>query len=238
MRTSPELSVIVPAYREAHCIAQTLAAIVSHLERGPAAFEIVAAVDGDDGTRERAERLAAADPRIRVSASVARRGKGRAVREGVALARGRLIGYLDADGKADAAELDKLRPWLDRGWDVAIGSRALPGSRLETSRRLNRRIGSALFAALVRGPLRLTDLRDVQCGCKLFRGHVARDLFARQRIEGYLFDLELLVLARASGYRVCEVPIRWRDDADSRFDPLAGGLRILADLLRIRLAAR
>jgi dolichyl-phosphate beta-glucosyltransferase len=238
MPTSPELSVIVPAYREAHCIAQTLAAIVSHLERGPAAFEIVVAVDGDDGTREEAERLAAADPRIRVSASAARRGKGRAVRDGVALARGRLIGYLDADGKAAVAELDKLRPWLERGWDVAIGSRALPESRLETPRRLNRRVGSALFGALVRGPLRLTDLRDVQCGCKLFRGDVARDLFARQRVDGYLFDLELLVLAHSRGYRVREVPICWRDDADSRFRPVSGGFRILADLLRIRLAAR
>lgn len=238
MPTSPDLSLIVPAYREAERIAKTLDAIVSYLERGPNAFEIIVAVDGVDATRDEAERKARVDARIRVTGSPARRGKGRAVREGVALARGRLIGYLDADGKTPVEELAKLLPWLAQGWDAAVGSRAMPESRVEAPRRLHRRLGSAVFGALVRRFLGLREVRDAQCGFKLFRAEVARDLFAHQKVDGYLFDVELLMLARARGYRIREVAIRWRDDGDSRFDPLSGSLRILADLVRIRVSAR
>jgi dolichyl-phosphate beta-glucosyltransferase len=233
MATSPELSLIVPAYNEAARIAETLDAIVSYLERGPNAFEVIVAADGDDATRDEAERRAREDPRVRVTASAARRGKGRAVREAVRLARGRLIGYMDADGKTPVEELEKLLPWLAQDWDVVVGSRALPGSRLESRRRPHRTLGSLVFRALVRGVLGLRDVRDTQCGFKLFRAEAARDLFARQHVDGYLFDLELLLLARASGYRIREVAIRWRDDRDSRFDALAGSAGILRDLLRI-----
>jgi glycosyltransferase involved in cell wall biosynthesis len=235
MPTSPDLSLIVPAYREAERLAETLDAIVSYLERGPNTFEIIVAADGDDATRGEAERRARADPRIVLTGSPARRGKGRAVREGVALARGRLIGYLDGDGQVPVEELAKLLCWLEAGWDIAVGSRALPGSRIEGRRPLHRRVGSTVFGALVRRFCGLRALRDTQCGLKVFRAEVARELFARQRIDGYLFDVELLVHARARGYRTREVAIRWRADGDSRFDALSGSPRILLDLARIVL---
>ena len=82
--------------------------------------------------------------------------------------------------------------------------------------------------------LGLRHVRDTQCGFKVFRGDVARDLFGRQRIDGYMFDVEILHLAARSGYRVKEVGIRWRDDRDSRLD-LVAGWRIMIDLVRIRL---
>jgi hypothetical protein len=80
----------------------------------------------------------------------------------------------------------------------------------------------------------MPHVRDTQCGFKFFRGPVARDLFARQRIDGYMFDIELLHLCARAGYRVKEVGVRWRDDGDSRLDLVAGNARNLADLLRIR----
>jgi glycosyltransferase involved in cell wall biosynthesis len=235
MPTSPDLSLIVPAYREGERLAGTLDAIVSYLERSPDAFEIIVAADGDDATRREAERRGRADRRIVVTGSPARRGKGRAVREGMALARGRVIGYLDGDGQVPVEELAKLLCWLEAGWDIAVGSRALPGSQIEGRRPLHRRVGSVVFAALARRFCGLRGLRDPQCGLKVFRAEVARELFARQRIDGYLFDLELLVLARASGYRTREVPIRWRAEGGSRFDALRGSPRILLDLARIVL---
>lgn len=212
--------------------------IVSYLERRPYIFELIVAADGIDGTCERVERRARTDARVRLAASVQRRGKGRAVRDAVTLARGRLIGYVDADGKTPVEEIEKLRDCLEQGFDLALGSRALPGSRVEGRRPLHRRLGSALFAAIVPRLFGLDGIRDTQCGLKLFRAEVARDLFSRQRVDGYMFDVELLMLARASGYRICEVPIRWGDDGDSRLDPLKGSLRIVADLLRIRAGTR
>ena len=89
-------------------------------------------------------------------------------------------------------------------------------------------IGSALVG--------LHDIRDTQCGFKFFLGDVARALFAHQRIDGYMFDVEILHLANRSGYRIKEVGVRWRDDGDSRLDLVAGNWRNMLDVLRIRFA--
>lgn len=194
--------------------------------------------DGEDGTRERARELSRRDTRIVVIGSATRRGKGRAVREAAGLARGRLVGYVDADGKTPIEEIEQLLPWLERDCDVAIGSRALPGSRVEASRVLHRRWGSRLCAGLVHRLIGLRDIRDTQCGFKFFRGEVARELFARQKLDGYMFDVELLCLARSLGYRIREVAIRWHDDRDSRLDLVWGSWGILRDLWRIRTGAR
>ena len=119
-----------------------------------------------------------------------------------------------------------------------IGSRLAPGARVERPAPLHRRLGTLAFTNAVHLLLGLRDVRDLQCGLKLFRAEVARDLFARQRIDGYLFDLELLLLASRAGYRIKEVGVHWRDDRDSRFRPWSGGLSILADLARLRLRRR
>jgi dolichyl-phosphate beta-glucosyltransferase len=84
--------------------------------------------------------------------------------------------------------------------------------------------------------LGLWDIRDTQCGFKFFRGPVARDLFRRQRVDGYMFDVEIMHLAERAGYRIKEVGVRWRDDADSRLDLVSGNWRNMIDILRIRFS--
>ena len=154
----------------------------------------------------------------------------------MARARGRLVGFVDADDKTPIEDLAGLLPWLDRGYDVVIGSRAMAESRIERRPPLHRRVGSRLFGLGLRLLLGLRGLRDTQCGFKVFRGDVARELFARQRIDGYMFDVEVLRLAEGRGHRIKEVGVRWRDDGDSRLDLVAGNWRNLVDLLRIRAA--
>jgi hypothetical protein len=83
----------------------------------------------------------------------------------------------------------------------------------------------------------LWAIRDTQCGFKFFRAEVAKDLFARQRIDGYMFDVEILHLAARSGYRLKEVGVRWRDDGDSRLDLIAGNWQNARDILRIRFTS-
>ena len=231
-----DLSLVVPAYNEAKRIRGTLEGMRAWLEARGRPYEIIVAADGDDGTREIAATLGAGDPRIVVLGGPERGGKGRGIRLGVARARGRQIGFVDADDKTPIEDLAGLLPWLERGYDVVIGSRAMAESRIDRKPPLHRRLGSRLFGLGMRALVGLRGLRDTQCGFKVFRGDVARDLFGRQRIDGYMFDVEVLRLAESRGYRIKEVGVRWRDDGDSRLDLLAGNWRNLVDLLRIRAA--
>ncbi len=229
-----QLTIIVPAYNEAARIGSTIAAIQAHLDQRAEPYEIIVAADGDDGTRERVAALAATDPRLSVLGTSERRGKGRGIRDGVARARGAIIGFVDADYKTPIGEIDRLLPWLERGYDIAIGSRGLDDSRVEIAQAMYRRIGSRAFGLAMHLLIGLWDIRDTQCGFKFFQGAAARDLFSRQRIDGYMFDVEILHLAARTGYRVKEVGVRWRDDRDSRLQLVAGNWRNMRDLFRIR----
>ncbi|PYQ12041.1 MAG: glycosyl transferase [Acidobacteria bacterium] len=234
MTSSPYLSVIVPAYNEARSIRSTLEAIQAHLDRQPYEYEIIVAADGDDGTREIASAMAERDRRLDVIGRPGRGGKGRGIRDGVARARGDVVGFVDADYKTPIEEMEKLVPWLDQGFDLVIGSRGVAESRVEVPQPLYRRVGSRAFGLVMHLLIGLRGIRDTQCGFKFFRGDVSRDLFSRQRIDGYMFDIEILHLALRSGYRVKEAGVRWRDDGDSRLDLVAGNWRNMLDLFRIR----
>jgi dolichyl-phosphate beta-glucosyltransferase len=231
----PSLSLIVPAYNEAQRIESTVRAIVAHLEPRFSWFEIIVWADGDDGTRERVAGLASADPRISVGGTPERRGKGRGIREGVARSRGALVGFVDADYKTPIEEMDLILPWFDRGYDVVIGSRAVGEATIEVAQPRYRQLGSAAFGLAMHTIVGLPGIRDTQCGFKFFRGPVARDLFRRQVIDGYMFDVEVLYLAERAGHRIKEVGIRWRDDGDSRLQLVSGNWRNMLDLFRIRL---
>jgi dolichyl-phosphate beta-glucosyltransferase len=236
MPPSPRsLSLIVPAYNEARTIESTVRAIVAHVAPRFEQFEVIVWADGNDGTRERVAALAAEEPRVSVGGTVERRGKGRGIREGVARARGDIVGFVDADYKTPIEEMDALMPWFAEGFDVVIGSRGLGESRIEVAQPRYRRLGSAAFGLAMHTIVGLPGIRDTQCGFKFFRGPVARDLFRRQRIDGYMFDVEVLYLAQRAGHRIKEVGIRWRDDGDSRLQLVSGNWRNMLDLFRIRL---
>ncbi len=228
------VSVIVPAYNEVKSITPTLREMCAYLSAKRYDFEVIVAADGDDGTRELVRGLAAREPRLKVIGSVERGGKGRGVREGVRIAQGDLIGFVDADNKTPIDEFDKFGPHFANGADVVIGSRALRDSRVERQQPLYRRLGSKGFGLVMHRVIGLGGILDTQCGFKFFRRTVAIDIFSRQRIDGYMFDVEILHLATQAGYRIAQVPVRWRDDGDSRLDLVRGNVRNLADLLRIR----
>ena len=117
-----------------------------------------------------------------------------------------------------------------------IGSRALSESSIEQSQPLYRRLGSKGFRLFVHALVGLRDIVDTQCGFKFFKRHVAIDLFGRQIIDGYMFDVEVLYLAHLRGYRIAQVPVRWRDDGDSRLRLVSGNIRNGLDIFRIRFA--
>ena len=182
--------------------------------------------------------MARGNPALRAIGGPGRRGKGRGIREAVALASGEFIGYADADNKVPIGEFDMVRPWLEQGCEVVMGSRVAAGARIERPQPLYRRLGARGFSVFMRTVVGLGGIRDTQCGFKFFPARAAKELFRRQKVDGYMFDVEILVLARRLGYRIQQVPIRWRDDADSRLQLVAGNLRNVRDILRITLAHR
>ena len=159
------------------------------------------------------------------------------MREAVAIAQGEIIGYADADYKVPIEEFDKIEFWLKNGYHVVIGSRGLQQSFIERT-RIQERLGSCFFRSFMRTVVGLHSITDSQCGFKFFPRVVALNLFERQRIDGYMFDVEILVLAQFLGYQIKEVGIHWRDDGDSRLQLLSGNMRNVIDIFRIRLSRR
>jgi dolichyl-phosphate beta-glucosyltransferase len=231
------MSLIIPAYNEVASIRRTLGEAIEYFDTRGTAFEIIVCADGTDGTREAARELAISsgrDHEIRVFGSVERRGKGRGIREGVRVAKGDVVGFVDADNKTPITEFDKILPFLQAGHEVVIGSRGLRESRIERWQPLYRRLGSKGFGLLMHACVGLKDVVDTQCGFKFFQAMVAKELFLHQQIDGYMFDVEILFLARQRGYRITQVPVRWRDDGDSRLQLVSGNVRNVRDLLSIR----
>jgi dolichyl-phosphate beta-glucosyltransferase len=237
MSARPYLSLIVPAYNEAGRIRSTLTDYHNYLSHQSYTYEVIVSADGDDGTREIVADMARRDKRLSVMGSAERGGKGKGVRLAVARAKGEVIGFADADNKTPIEELDRLLPHLAR-YDVVIGSRGQPDSVIERSQAWYRQIGSKGFWLVMQLVVGLPGIRDTQCGFKFFDGEVARDLFSQQKIDGYMFDVEILYLAHRLGYKVKEVGVRWRDDGDSRLGLIRGNVRNAIDVLRIRFARK
>lgn len=230
---SPAVTLILPAYNEAGSIEATLDEVKAYFETRSLTHQIIVAADGDDGTRELVAERARNDGALHVLGDVKRRGKGYGIRQAMAIATGDIVGFADADNKTPVSEFDKFGPLFEQGYDIVIGSRGA-GARIERPQPWYRRWGSRGFAILMHTVVGLPDIIDTQCGFKFFRRPVAKALFAQQVIDGYMFDVEILYLARVAGYRIAQVPVRWRDDNDSRLQLLSGNLRNLRDVLRVR----
>lgn len=205
------LSIVIPAFNEAQRLPGTLATINDYF-RHRFGFEITVVDDGStDATGEVAARL----PGVMVIRNPVNRGKGLSVRRGVLAAKGERILFCDADGSTPIGEYEKLAGALDGGADIAIGSRDLPDSLVSPRQPFFRRVVAAWLRAARRRRF-LRDIRDTQCGFKLFRREVGHDVFSRQTLTGWLFDCEVLALAEQRGYRIAEVGVQWANDPLSR----------------------
>ncbi len=235
---APQLSVVIPAYNEADRLPATLERVASYLRAEVGAFEILVVDDGSaDATAECARACLAEEPGGRVLSLPKNRGKGAACRRGVLAARGDRILICDADLSTPIEEERRLRAPLAAGADVVIGSRAHPEARIEVRQARLREAAGRGLNRIMRW-LGLTQFRDTQCGFKLFRREAAHALFAESRIDGFLFDVEVLMLAKRRDLEIVEVPVEWHNDPDSRVRVLRGLPGIAWQLLRILLRRR
>ena len=195
-----DLSVVVPAYNEARRLGSTLDRVVEYLESRRVSHEVLVVDDGStDGTAALVEAHPGAG--VRLVRQPENRGKGAALRRGVAESRGRRVLLCDADLSTPIEELPALERRLDAGAGVAIGSRGVEGSDVRRHQPVYRELMGKAFNRFVR-LLGVRGLADTQCGFKLLDGEVARSLFPEVRTEGFAFDVELLWLARRRGHRV------------------------------------
>jgi glycosyltransferase involved in cell wall biosynthesis len=233
--TGLDLAVIIPAYNEGNRIGPTLHAVLAFLAAQPLAAEIVVVDDGSlDDTAAVVARYQGGTVPLRLISYQPNRGKGHAVRTGTLAASGRLVLHLDADYSVGLEEFAKLHRAVGEGADIAIGSRAIAGACLLQRQVRWREWAGRAFGWLQRAVLGL-PYHDTQCGFKLFTAGAAARLFPQQRLDGVVYDGEILFLARRAHLRVVEVPIVWRHDPDSRLRyGWAASVAVWRDLWRVR----
>lgn len=230
------ISIVIPAFNEETRLPDTLRAVFTYLsERGPDFAEVIVVDDGsDDRTCAIVEQLVPLYGGLRLVKNPGNRGKGYSVRHGVMEARGEWVLFTDADLSAPIGELDKLfEAARSAGAAVAIGSRALDRSLIEVHQSAFRENAGRLFNLLVRWITGL-GFRDTQCGFKLFEAGAAREIFRRQRLERFGFDVEVLFIARLLGYKSVEVPVRWSHSEGTKVRMLRDSLAMFGDVVRVR----
>jgi dolichyl-phosphate beta-glucosyltransferase len=227
-----DLSIVVPAYNEERRLPAAIRMLTEFLDSHPFAAEVLLVDNGSrDRTRDLADAAAQADSRFR-ALHITLPGKGRAVRAGMLEGRGSVIAFCDADFSMPVEELCRLYDEVRAGTPVAVGSREVAGAR-RIGEPLRRHLMGRIFNFLVR-LIAVPGLEDTQCGFKAFQREVAHDLFRRQVLNGWAFDVEVLFLAGRAGYAIREVPITWRYDASSRVNPVRDTIAMLRELFVIR----
>jgi dolichyl-phosphate beta-glucosyltransferase len=238
----PSLSIVIPAFNEEARLPNLLRAIAeakpAFASSGLTLSEVVVVDDGStDQTADMLRSAASASNLLKpLLRGLPNNGKGAAVAAGVKAARGDLVLLADADVATPFAEVSKLYVEVRKGADLAVASRDTEGSYVTGAPRI-RIVAGRLFNAFVRGVTGLR-IRDTQCGFKLMRTDHARLLLKEQTVEGFAFDVELLMRAMTRGLTIAEVGVTYRHGSDSTVSPFRHAPRMAFDTVRLARAIR
>ena len=229
------ISIIIPAYNESARILPSLRRLDEYLHGHFRGFELIVVNDGSSDTTEDVVVHSKKEiPSIQYSGYKENRGKGYAIRQGVALSTGDIILVSDADLSTPIEEVEKLLVPYDDGYHVVIGSRGLEASSIMVRQPWWREFMGKTFNRIVR-MLLLEGFKDTQCGFKLFNGSIGRELFKQATVDRFAYDVEVLYLAVKAGCKIKEVPVKWLNSPASRVRPLRDSFQMAKDLVRIRL---
>jgi dolichyl-phosphate beta-glucosyltransferase len=234
------LSLVIPAYNEERRLPESLRDIQSFFKQMPEGLEILVIVEkSSDRTVEVGRATVAGDPRFQIIDNQVHRGKGFAVKSGMLRAKGDLVIFMDADLSTPLAEVFSFVQHFAQhpDVDVLIGSRAHAKSQIVKKQSWLRQNMGRTFNKFVKS-IALGDIEDTQCGFKAFRKRACAEIFARQKTDGFAFDVEILMLARALGFKVDILPVRWVNSPDSKVRIWIDPLKMLWDLFRIRRLVR
>ena len=230
------ISIIVPAYNEAVRLKDNLPRIIKFIQLHNLDAELIVVDDGstdDTGTVAETAFRFAENVQTQLIKNDVNRGKGYSVRVGLLASSRPVAVFSDADLSTPIDEVFTLIEAIEGGFDLAFGSRAIDRSLIGIHQPWRREQGGRIFNMIVRIATGL-PFKDTQCGFKGFRRRAASEIFGRQRIDGFSFDVEVLLLAQAMGFSMLEVPVHWTNSPTSRVRVLHDSVGMLCDLFRIR----
>ncbi|MDB5694444.1 MAG: hypothetical protein JWO81_3507 [Alphaproteobacteria bacterium] len=234
------LSIVIPAWNEEKRLPAALVRLDQLRQEFPAECEVIVVVEeGTDATLEMARHFAATHRGFEILDGGSHRGKGHAVRLGMQRALGKFIFYMDADLSVPLEEIGPFLDYFKLHPEVALiaGNRAHALSRITRRQSWLRRTMGKLFNRLLQ-MARLACLHDTQCGFKAFRREAAHAIFARQKLDGFAFDVEVLLLAERLGYPIADLPVEWLNSPESKVRILRDSLRMLWEVARLKRMTR
>jgi glycosyltransferase involved in cell wall biosynthesis len=228
-----DLSIVIPAYNESSRLPNTLIDIQKYIAEHPEmTIEVLVVNDGSkDDMVDKLTIMQETFPQLKVIGYAQNQGKGYATRTGMLAAQGNYVVFMDADNSTNIREYDGNKHLLDQ-YDIIIGSRNLPTSDVHIEKK-HRTLISRVSNLLIRVVLGIT-IRDTQCGFKIFPGKYVKQIFSRQTINRFGFDMEIIMIAQAQKLSVIEFPVRWVESADSKVHPVKDTLRTFRELVVIK----
>jgi dolichyl-phosphate beta-glucosyltransferase len=233
-----DISIVIPAFNEEKKIAHDVEIAAVFIDEESVPGEVIVVDDGS--TDKTAEEARSVEIPSAVERNVIRldknRGKGYAVKRGILVSRGDVVLFADSGTCVPYSNaLSQIERIRGGELDIAMASRRLKDTVIRKNRSLKRRLLSSFFrlvARIVTGvPHRFSD---TQCGFKIYRGRVARELFAECKTTGFLFELEVLFRALKRGYRIEEFPVEWTCDLDTRLKPGSDAAKVLKEMFQVR----
>ncbi|NQV09517.1 glycosyltransferase family 2 protein [Candidatus Woesearchaeota archaeon] len=229
MKTT-EISVVVPAYNEEKRIGLTLKKIIKYLGSNFKKYEVIVVDDcSKDGTSDVASKF----KNVKILRNKINRGKGYSVKKGILNSKYPLVLFSDSDLATPIEELKKFLLYIKDGYDIVIASRNLKESNIVVKQSVIRQLMGKTFPILV-NIITFMRFKDTQCGFKLFRTEVGKNIMSLQTLNRFSFDVEILFIAKKNGYKIKEAPVVWIDKAGSTVNPLKDSIKMLIDLFIVR----
>lgn len=229
-----DISIVIPAKDEEKRLPAFLEQVVAYCLNDPLSYEIIVVDDGSmDKTSEVAREFQKQFPQFSILSLKPNQGKGFAVKEGFLIAKGDIVLFLDADGSTAPEEIRKNLHYFDEGFDIVVGSRVLKEKGTSVQARVHRKTVGGFFNILRRIIL-MGEIRDTQCGFKMFKKETIEPLFSQMKITGFGFDMEILYLAMQKGYKIKETPVNWKHVTGSKVGIFKDSPQMLMNMFQIR----
>lgn len=225
------ISVVIPAYNEEDRIHETLIKLNKFIETNNVFnFEVLVV---NDGSKDKTSQKVNEFKQFNLIELEKNSGKGAAVRQGVLASNGDYILFTDADFSTPITEIEKLISKIENGYDIAIGSRAINSDLIKEHQPFYRELMGKTFNKIVQF-LVVKGIQDTQCGFKLFKSNVGKEIFSKSKINGYSFDVEVIYIASKLNYKIAEVSVLWYNDDRSKVDPIKDSIKMFKEILKIK----
>jgi dolichyl-phosphate beta-glucosyltransferase len=231
------LSIVIPAYNEEDKIEIDVREAFAYLRSKKMKGEVIVSTDGvTDRTNEIVKNLQKKFNNLHLIAYKKKIGKGGAIKKGVMMARGKYVMFSDAGYCVPFSYIDDGIKKLEEGYDCALASRASKTSKIKRKQPLYRRLGSKLFGLIVRNIIGVPkNIKDTQCGFKIYRNKVAKKLFSNLKTKSFMADIEIILRAKKNNYKMEQFPVEWKNDSDTKFNPISGSFINIKDLFKIKI---